>query len=786
MGKENSMNVKRLSYLIVSSTCSMLFTLLFLFVCSSSARANTPSDVTTRYVATSGSDSSNSCTDYNNPCASIQHAVDVSGWEGDEIRVASGTYFTPIYIAKQMTIRGGYTTTNWNESLPLVHPTILDAQGAYDNTVHVYGNAANKIIEGFYITGAYRSGIYGDQAAVTILNNQIFGNGLSQYTASGGIYLDGGFATISGNKIYDNNFNMGDGGGAGLNLRNLEGETRITITDNEIISNSNTSVGGPDNVSAGGIYISYDYPYASSVILENNHIAFNRALTDHKGGGIVVVANYVCSFFMNNNIIESNTAQDTFHSAGGMLIDSGNYHMRNNSIILNNGIGLFGSASDSIDFENNLVASNIGGGVHITKYTDYGSFIGNTIISNTIGGGLRTEMSTLLDSNIIRGNQSDSHGGGFYGNGGYRYTLYDNIIMDNVAYFSGGGIAISGRIVNLERNIISSNATTSDEISGVSGGGLYLSVVSGEGKLVGNVINNNYVGTRYSGSGISINGSNLSLINNTVAQNDGGDGSGIYINARAITLTNTLLVSHAIGISVTQYSTVTINGIMWHQIPITISQASGAVVSVQNQYQGDPLFEQDGYHLTTNSPAVDRGVQVNKARDIDGYWRPAMEYDIGADELIPSVNIDPTTGGRLVYTDTQGNSLIIDIPVGAVQGNHVLFLRPFDTTTYPNYSMANYAFELSTFPFPNFLQFDIPAVVTFNYTDDTVNGEDEEKLSLLYWDLSTNPGTWKDASCGEYMRYPVENRISVPICHLSDFAFTTEIDHKLFLPILLR
>jgi len=52
----------------------------------------TNSDV--RYVAPGGTDEGNDCRHSENPCATLQHAVDVAHG-GDELRVAAGTYTGP-------------------------------------------------------------------------------------------------------------------------------------------------------------------------------------------------------------------------------------------------------------------------------------------------------------------------------------------------------------------------------------------------------------------------------------------------------------------------------------------------------------------------------------------------------------------------------------------------------------------------------------------------------------------------------------------------------------------
>ena len=74
---------------------------------------------------------------------------------------------------------------------------------------------------------------------------------------------------------------------------------------------------------------------------------------------------------------------------------------------------------------------------------------------------------------------------------------------------------------------------------------------------------------------------------------------------------------------------------MWYSTPITVSQA-GSGVSVQHQYQGDPAFAPDGYHLTAGSAAINKGVQAGVTTDIDGQPRTNGAPDLGADEYWPA------------------------------------------------------------------------------------------------------------------------------------------------------
>ena len=59
-----------------------------------------------RYVATTGNDSGNTCTNPGNPCATITHAAS-EAVAGDTLDVAAGTYNEPdLVIDKELTVRG--------------------------------------------------------------------------------------------------------------------------------------------------------------------------------------------------------------------------------------------------------------------------------------------------------------------------------------------------------------------------------------------------------------------------------------------------------------------------------------------------------------------------------------------------------------------------------------------------------------------------------------------------------------------------------------------------------
>jgi hypothetical protein len=245
--------------------------------------------------------------------------------------------------------------------------------------------------------------------------------------------------------------------------------------------------------------------------------------------------------------------------------------------------------------------------------------------------------SATLSNNTVMSNTAEFGGGLYLGESDA--MLSGNTVISNTAGV-GGGLVVVGN-ATLSGNIIISNIAD-------LGGGLILAYTAVT--LTNTVVADNRAST--AGSGLYIYGASPRLLHTTIARNgsagliadSGGDGSGVYVTDAGfgaystVVMTNTILVSHTVGISVTGGNTVTVNGILWDGTPITVSQATTATVTVQNQYQGDPLFDTDGYHLLDGSAAIDKGVDAGVDTDIDGDSRDSTP-DLGADEL-PEIGTD--------------------------------------------------------------------------------------------------------------------------------------------------
>lgn len=581
----------------------------------------------------------------------VQAAVDAAG-PGDLIKVAGGVYTGVqaragvtqiVYINKSVTIRGGYTPSDWTTSDPIANPTTLDAQGK-GRVLYITGSVA-PVIEGLRLNGGDATGLGGVfvnndagggvyilNAPATIKATEITGNRASY---GGGVFLSRSPARLDANTISGNNAQHSGGGiylydsdGAVLQDNQVLSNTAIkysggihlnmsaaTVISNTIEANLATGIGGGGD--CGGIYVG-----SSPATLEWNTVRDNAAVG---AGGGVYIASYEPVQVRHSTVI-SNTAS----RGGGMYVRSSHATIEANTVISNTasyggGIQLYDSRHTLI--QTNLVAhnraQNDGGGIHVA-YGPGGNLMANTIISNTAiydGGGVAAAGSVMLERNLIAGNQAGRYGGGTsLAGGAYDYfDLKNNRIERNVAGSDGGGLSMSG-LGALTNTIVVSNRT------GRKGAGIYARYSQNKGPQAAHT---------------------------TLVDNYGGDGSGVYVDSSGSTgttvmLTNTIVSGHTVGVMVAAGSTVSLDGVLWHD---NGSNTAGAgTTTVTHALTGAPAFAADGYHLTRRSAAVDQGIDAGVADDIDGGIRPFGDaVDLGADEYgaaIGSLNAQVSVARR--------------------------------------------------------------------------------------------------------------------------------------------
>lgn len=745
---------------------------------------------TYRYVAADGD-----C-GINTPCYDqVQAAVDAAR-DGDELRVAAGIYTGVsnrngttqlVYLDKSITIRGGYHPQTWAPD-PTLNPTIMDAQGL--GRVLFITGTVSPTIDGLRLTngsGTNGGGVYVDTAAVGLSRNEIYGNWAESW--GGGVYVKNSAATIAGNHIYSNT--TGDSGrGGGLALS----DSPATVDDN---------------------------------VIEDNHA--------HVGGGIVMNNSQgTGGALLTGNTIRDNVAFDldrdgrTFDGAGGgidmssYLTDTLRYNViSGNTAKWGGGVHGFGAAASVV---NNTIQENSapthGGGLYVQ-----GSQLtleGNDILSNTAGswgGGLQIWVNTsIVRGNTFQGNSAGWRGGGMYARSGAQFD--GNLFLGNTATEQGGGAFLIH-----DSGAIYQNSVFVDN-QAAEGGALY------------------------------IWGANASLIHSTIANNTSGDGRAVVIDkypglvnpgeptiaTAAVVFTNTIVAGQPVGVFATEGNTLTIDGVLWYATP-THLQVDGVDLTLQNERTGDPAFQADGYHLRLISAARGQGVSTLD-HDVDGQLRDwGDQKDLGADEYVPTVAIDPELGGTLTYANPQeGVTITLSVPPNAITIPMGMMFSPFpplppDVMDSPFGSFVGIGppFRLDPFHLDSSvpvtdpvdpplgepsepLIFGYPAHLALEYDLETLKkfreSMDRLELALLALIEAGMPGLPKppqDPACGPVDHDLEDRKLDVPICdtgiptptfqsagvlplqllaveHESEpgyFVFVIEVD-KVYLPLVAR
>ena len=530
----------------------------------------------------------------------IQAAVDAAD-DGAEIRVATGVYtgvsaragvIQVVYLSKTVTIRGGYTTTDWTTSNPISYPTTLDAEGE-GRVLYITGDIS-PTIEGLRITGGDAQGLGGGPGSPT-------GGG-------GGIYVITATATIKDDCVFSNTAEYG-GGVYAINA--------MFIISNNLVFSNTAEYGG-------GVYL-----HSSEASLSNSNVTGNQA---HTFGGGLCLQNSPARLM--SNTITANTA----NWGGGLRLDHSDATFNGNTVTTNtadyNGGGLYLYKSNDATLNGNTVAGNkasYGGGFYL-YYSD-SRLACNTVSGNSAGdgGGLYLRYSDArLSGNIVLSNTANQSGGGLCLQES-QATLDGNTVSGNGARY-GGGCVFYSAAATLDRNVVTIN--TADY-----GGGLYL--YESAATLTNMVVADNQA--HRSGGGLYVWASAPRLLHTTLARNNGaGDGVGLDLASGSVALTNTILAGHTRGLCAAAGTTATLESTLWAN---TINLAGPGTVYHDNDHAGDPAFvapDAGDYHIAETSAAVDQGVNAGVSSDIDGDPRPLRTgFDLGADEWT-KVDLSPS------------------------------------------------------------------------------------------------------------------------------------------------
>ena len=209
----------------------------------------------------------------------------------------------------------------------------------------------------------------------------------------------------------------------------------------------------------------------------------------------------------------------------------------------------------------------------------------------------------------------------------------DNAFSDNFAGNDRGPLTLFNCKGYVTRNTITGNDSARNA-------GLYLD--HGAPITVANNIiagNNAMYDWLPDNSAVRVRGGESRFLHNTIARNALAYGIRVDDGGTAA-LTNTILLSHTFGISVTAGSTASLEGTLWGSgawANATDWGGAGTIITGAINLWGNPIFMNPAaadYHIRAGSAALDAGVNTPITTDVDGDPRPAgAGPDIGADEI---------------------------------------------------------------------------------------------------------------------------------------------------------
>jgi hypothetical protein len=434
-----------------------------------------PAGAATRFVATTGNDSSNTCISSGAPCKTITHALS-QAVATDTIQVAAGTYNLalgetfPLVISKNLTLIGAGAGS-----------TIFDATGANQRVITI--NSGTVTIAGVTITGG--------RVSCTASGSGSFCN------ANGGGLLNFGTATLtnvmlSGNTASCTGNCESNGGGLsngpfGFGILNL---TNSTVTGNTATCTPGLGCGAD----GGGLYNDGTLNLTNSIVSGNTATCTNSGSGScgAEGGGIY--SHHEGTLTVTTSTVSGNTATCTPSGSGSCSALGGG--LTNNEGTLT------------------LTASTVSGNTVSCTASASGH-------CGTQGGGLWLEGTLTLTNSIVSGNTASCSGTGCTAAAGGlllpfdTLTLTNSTVSGNTASCSGAGCgAAGGGLTNRSdatltlRNSTVSGNTVSCSGAGCTASGGGLINVSGTVTLQNTIVAKQLAGPDCAGT-ITSNGFNL-------------------------------------------------------------------------------------------------------------------------------------------------------------------------------------------------------------------------------------------------------------------------------------
>ena len=605
--------------------------------------------------------------------STIQAAIDApTTGAGTLILVAPGAYNENVIMNKPVRLQGsgaGATYINANptptERLQIWHDRIQlpPPQGLGGAEFAKFIVAASPFSQneapGIFVTGqtAYPGGTEQNPDPT-----------ITKYFNPGYPFTIQGQAAIDGFKL------IGSKAGGGIHA--FTSAVGLEITNNEITGNQGNFSGG---ITLGFRNIQWDGVNNNNIVIRQNKIHRNGGV---QGGGGVSIYDYAMDYLIEQNIIAGNFSR---HNGGGINhggMCPGENVIRENKILFNE--DFFGAL---------LNQAGKGGGI----------FIGGDVAGGTGSG------NVTVNANWIQGNLAGAGSGGgihvFAVNGDdlrnfpgqpanwYRVKIFNNMIVNNVAGHSGGGIFLQDvlRGYILQNTIINNDSTATSSLSFEAGA----ANSTPQGAGVVSSVHSQALQTLLATAGpTEPDYSNPVLVNNLIwhnrswyndatlnggagglAPNPAGDGywdlqvSGSIGLIRSLAPVRCFLTQqidpntgYDYGAPPANFYTdpLVVNAYVNALESTTIIDEGGNSISVRYT----PLLPPMGnYHIQSTSPARDNGQSVVSygfaplSFDFDGDPRNISAPDIGADEYTVAAAADAFafgTGEADVVSETTG------------------------------------------------------------------------------------------------------------------------------------
>jgi hypothetical protein len=544
------------------------------------------------------------------PC-DLQVAIGLAQ-DGDSIYLAQGTYTGTFgyvaTLADSVALLGGWDGTG-------TVPPVRDSD-AYTSTIDGEG-----VRTPIYVNGNLTVTLDG----LHLINGWAPGNG-------GGVYAYSARLLISDTRVYSN---VAGGGGGGISMQN---SPWVKLLGNEIYSN--TSLG-----SGAGALVED----AEEVTLIDNHVYLNTVTGQYSEGGGLYIATISDTLIVNNDIYSNVSGIGgggiSIYEAPGMLIDNNRVYANRAETTSSLGGGIDIGGSSTITLTGNTVYDNEadnGAGIGL-NLSDRAVVEDNDIYSNTaegLAGGVylnKTPTSTLT-SNAIYDNRSIANGGGVLIQQSPNVSLTGNSVYGNWAE-NAGGIEVN----QSNGAVLSDNWITNNTGTNLGAGGGIRIVLSLDVWLKNNIVaGNQLTGTR-SGAGVAmLNSSSGHFLHTTLARNTGGNGQAVFAaSSSMLWMTNTILVSHTVGVGTTSGAVVNMEATLWGDGAWSniVDLAGPGIYTGTVNIVAEPAFidpDAGDYHILNHSGALNQGIDAGVALDFEGELRVGAP-DLGADEFLSYV-----------------------------------------------------------------------------------------------------------------------------------------------------